>query len=101
MVDHGADIIDIGGESTRPGASPIDDAEEQRRVMPVIEGLAGRVKRADFHRHLQSVDRRCRAAAGASIVNDISGLRYEPELADVVARRGAAIDPDAHSRPIA
>src|SRR5688572_2087820 len=43
MVEHGADLLDIGGESTRPGALPIDDAEEQRRVLPVIEGLARRV----------------------------------------------------------
>ena len=52
MVEDGADIIDVGGESTRPGADPLPEAEELRRVIPVIERLASRVASADFHRHL-------------------------------------------------
>jgi len=91
MVEQGAGIIDIGGESTRPGASPIDDAEEQRRVVPVIEGLARRVEVPISIDTYKASTADAALAAGASIVNDISGLRYEPELADVVARRGAAI----------
>jgi dihydropteroate synthase len=91
MVEQGAGIIDIGGESTRPGASTIDDAEEQRRVIPVIEALARRVEVPISIDTYKASTADAALAAGASIVNDISGLRYEPELADVVARRGAAI----------
>ena len=91
MVEQGAGIIDIGGESTRPGASTIDDAEEHRRVIPVIEALARRVDVPISIDTYKASTADAALAAGASIVNDISGLRYEPELADVVARRGAAI----------
>ena len=91
MVEQGAGIIDIGGESTRPGASPIDDVEEQRRVIPVIEALARRVEVPISIDTYKASTADAALAAGASIVNDISGLRYEPELADIVARRGAAI----------
>ena len=66
-------------------------SEELARVLPVIERLAARVTRADFGRHLQGGSGRCGARGGASIVNDISGLRYEPALGGVVARRGAAL----------
>ena len=91
MVAEGADVLDIGGESTRPGALPLAEAEERRRVLPVVEGLAARVSVP------LSIDTYKAAVAdaalerGASIVNDISGLRYEPDLAQVVARRGAAL----------
>jgi dihydropteroate synthase len=91
MAEEGASIIDVGGESTRPGASAIDAAEEHRRVVPVIEALAKRLDipiSVDTYR-VATAD--AALAAGASIVNDISGLRYEPELAGVVARRGAAV----------
>src|SRR6185369_16337588 len=91
MVEQGAGILDIGGESTRPGASTLDAAEEQRRVIPVIEALA---KRVDVPISIDTYKAATAAAAlgaGASIVNDISGLRYEPQLAEVVARAGAAI----------
>jgi dihydropteroate synthase len=91
MAEEGATIIDVGGESTRPGASAIDSAEEHRRVIPVIEALARRLDipiSVDTYR-VATAD--AALAAGASIVNDISGLRYEPELAGVVARRGAAV----------
>jgi len=91
MVEEGADLIDIGGESTRPGADPLDEAEEQRRVLPVIEGLAGRVAiplSVDTYRASTAA---AALAAGAVLVNDVSGLRYEPALAKVVADHGAAI----------
>jgi dihydropteroate synthase len=91
MAAAGADIIDLGGESTRPGAVPVDASEELRRVMPVLRGLAGRLTipisidtyKADVA--LAAVD------AGASIVNDISGLRYDGTMAETVARCGAAL----------
>ena len=91
MVDEGADILDVGGESTRPGALPVDGAEELRRVLPVIEGLAGRVTVPISIDTYKASVADAALAAGASIVNDISGLRYDPELAGVVARRGAPI----------
>ena len=90
MAAEGADLIDVGGESTRPGADPIDEAEERRRVVPVIEGLvgAGVPISVDTYR---AATAEAALAAGAALVNDISGLRYDPELAGVVATRGAAI----------
>jgi dihydropteroate synthase len=91
MADQGAGIIDVGGESTRPGAQQIDEAEEHRRIIPVIEALAGRVRVPISVDTYKSGTADAALAAGASIVNDISGLRYEAALADVVARHGAAI----------
>ncbi len=91
LRDAGADLIDIGGESTRPGAEPVSVEEELARVVPVVAALA-----ACGHRGL-SVDTtkaevaRQAIAAGASVVNDISGLGFEPELARAVAEGGAAI----------
>jgi dihydropteroate synthase len=91
MVEQGAGILDIGGESTRPGASTVNAAEEQRRVIPVIEALT---KRVDVPISIDTYKAATAAAAlgaGASIVNDISGLRYEAALGEVVAHAGAAI----------
>ena len=88
LLDEGADVLDIGGESTRPGAAPVSEGEEMRRVLPVIEGL--RLKRPEV---LISVDTRkasvARAAvkAGAQLINDVSGLRDEAML-EVVASTG-------------
>jgi dihydropteroate synthase len=91
MAEQGAGIIDVGGESTRPGASAVDEAEELRRVVPVIEALAGRVNVPISVDTYKAATADAALAAGASIVNDISGLRYEAALAGVVARRDAAI----------
>ena len=91
MVEQGAGILDVGGESTRPGAAAVDDAEEHRRVIPVVQGLARRVDVPISIDTYRASTADAALAAGASIVNDISGLRYEPELAEVAARRGAAI----------
>jgi len=91
MVDEGADILDIGGESTRPGALPLAEGEERRRVVPVIEALAGQVPVPISIDTYKAGVADAALAAGASIVNDISGLRYEPDLAGVAARRGAPI----------
>ena len=86
MVEEGADIIDIGGESTRPGSKPIELDEELRRVIPVIESI---VKKADvpisIDTYKSAVAQRA-IEAGAEIVNDISGLHFDPELAKVVAK---------------
>lgn len=91
MRDEGAAIVDVGGESTRPGAAKVDAAEEQRRILPVIEALA-----ADGD-VLISVDTyraetaRRAVAAGAHIVNDVWGLQREPEIARVAAETGAGL----------
>jgi dihydropteroate synthase len=91
LVEAGADLLDIGGESTRPGAAVVPVEEELDRVLPVIETLAN-VSDAPL-----SVDTRkaevARAAlqAGAVLVNDVSGLRHDPALAKVVAEHGAAL----------
>jgi dihydropteroate synthase len=91
MTAEGADILDVGGESTRPGAEPVSADEERRRVLPVIERLAARVEvpiSIDTYKASVAKDA---LAAGASIVNDISGLLYEPDLGGVAADAGAAL----------
>ncbi len=91
MVEDGADVLDIGGESTRPGAIAVSATEECRRVLPVIEALVAKVSvpiSIDSYK-ANVVNEAFRA--GASIANDISGLRFEPALADVVARHGAGL----------
>lgn len=91
MIAEGAAVIDVGGESTRPGATPVDADEERRRVLPVIEALAARGLGAPI-----SIDTRKAAvardalAAGATIVNDVTGLG-DPAMAGAVAEAGAAV----------
>lgn len=91
MATAGAAIIDIGGESTRPGAEPVSAAEEQDRVLPVIEALS---RRSDM---ILSVDTyraetaRLAVEAGAHIVNDVWGLRRERAVADIAAATGAGL----------
>jgi dihydropteroate synthase len=91
MVADGADILDVGGESTRPGAAALDEREEMRRVVPVIEQLAGKVDAAISVDTYKASVARAALSAGASIVNDISGLQYDPALGTVVADTGAAL----------
>jgi dihydropteroate synthase len=91
MVDEGADIIDIGGESTRPGAHPVSDAEERRRVLPVVEALAGRVQVPLSIDTYRASVADAALQAGAAVINDISGLRYDAALGAVVARHRAPI----------
>jgi dihydropteroate synthase len=83
-VEEGAAILDIGGESTRPGAEVIDPEEEITRVVPVIEGLRGKVPWISIDtRNAQTM--RAALAAGANCINDISGLTYDPEALSVAA----------------
>jgi len=91
MEQAGADIIDIGGESTRPGAEPVSEDHELARVMPVIERLAGRLSIPISIDTYKAGVAAAALSAGASIVNDISGLGYDPDLAIVVARSSAAV----------
>lgn len=85
MVDEGADIIDVGGESTRPGSEPVGEEEEIRRTVPVIESLARKINVPISIDTYKSVVARRALDAGASIVNDISGLRFDPEMPGVIA----------------
>jgi dihydropteroate synthase len=91
MEADGADIIDIGGESTRPGAAPLPAADEARRVLPVLQKLRGRVRVPMSIDTYKAEIAAAGLAEGAALVNDVSGLRYEPALAQVVARTGAAL----------
>ena len=91
MEAAGADIIDIGGESTRPGAEPVSAAEELARVLPVLDALRGRVTIPISIDTSKADVARAAIPAGAAIVNDVSGLHLEPELAGVVAGTGAAL----------
>jgi dihydropteroate synthase len=91
MEAAGADLVDVGGESTRPGAAPVAADEELARVLPVIRGLAGRLRiPISIDTYKGSVARAC-LRAGAALVNDISGLRLDQSLAGVVADEGAAL----------
>ena len=88
---EGADIIDVGGESTRPGHTPVDAEEEMRRVLPVIQLLASRLNvpvSVDTYKH--EVAREA-VAAGASMINDVWGLKRDPALAELAAREGVPI----------
>jgi dihydropteroate synthase len=89
LVGEGADILDVGGESTRPGAEPVSEAEELRRVLPVLEGIAaaGLAAEVSIDTSKASVARAA-IAAGASIVNDVSALRADREMVDVIAGSG-------------
>ena len=89
LAAEGAEILDVGGESTRPGAEPVSPAEELRRVLPVLEGLAEAAPGAQL-----SIDTtkaqvaRAAIAAGAQLVNDVSALRGDPGMAELIADSG-------------
>lgn len=91
MEAAGADILDLGGESTRPGAIPVDADEELRRVLPVLRGLSGRLKIPISIDTYKAVVAEAAVDAGASVVNDISGLTYDTGMARAVARTSAAL----------
>ncbi len=87
----GADLLDIGGETTRPGAEPVSADEERRRVIPVLERLRGRVAIPISIDTYKAEVAEAAVEAGAAMINDISGLQYDPALAGVAARHGAAL----------
>jgi len=91
MQDEGADIIDIGGESTRPGAEKISVKEEISRVVPVIEALANKVEIPLSIDTYKSAVAGAAISSGASIVNDISGLRFDPQMPYVAARHNVPV----------
>ena len=90
MASEGADIIDVGGESTRPGADELPVDEELRRVLPVVERLAASGLTVSIDTYKATVAREA-VACGASIVNDISGFLFDRDLPAVVAETGAAV----------
>jgi dihydropteroate synthase len=92
MLSEGASIIDVGGESTRPGADPVTEAEERDRVVPVIEALSDRFPEALLSIDTYKPDVAWAAlTAGADIVNDVTGLRHQPEMAEVAAEADAPL----------
>jgi len=87
LADDGADLVDVGGESTRPGADRVDAAEEERRVIPVIEALVANGIRVSIDTYRAVVAERA-LAAGASVVNDVSGGLGDPDMKAVVRAAG-------------
>jgi dihydropteroate synthase len=87
MIEEGVDIIDVGGESTRPGAERVSEEEEQRRVIPVIRALAGKGVDISIDT-MRASTARTAVEAGASIVNDVSGGAADPEMFSTVASLG-------------
>ena len=88
LHEQGAELIDVGGESTRPGAQRVDPAEELRRVLPVVEGLADLGVPVSIDT-MNADTAHAAASAGASVINDVSGGLADPGMADVVAHSGA------------
>lgn len=88
LFEQGADVVDVGGESTRPGGAPVDAEEERRRVVPVIEELRRRGPGFVSVDTTKVAVAEAALDAGADLVNDVSGFRFDPALADLVAARG-------------
>jgi dihydropteroate synthase len=91
MCEDGADIIDVGGESTRPGAEEIDATEELRRTIPVVERLAHELDVPVSIDTYKAAVAKAAIAAGAALVNDVYGFRREPALASVVVKAGVPV----------
>lgn len=91
MLAQGADIIDVGAQSTRPGSSPVSAEEEKKRVVPLIEKLAEETRAVISIDTTKAEVAKAALASGASMVNDISGLRFDPKMAEVVADFGVPV----------
>jgi dihydropteroate synthase len=90
LVAEGAAILDVGGESTRPGAAPVDEGSELRRVLPVLEGLAPSGAQLSIDTFKVAVAEAA-IERGATLVNDVTALRHAPEIAGLVADRGVEL----------
>lgn len=92
LAEEGADILDIGGESTRPGAEPVPLEEELKRVIPVVQAVRGELPEicisVDTYKARVAEEA---LAAGADMINDVSALRFDPHMAEVVAQAGAPV----------
>jgi dihydropteroate synthase len=91
MIAEGADILDVGGESTRPGSASVSEAEELQRVLPIIKMLAAETSVPISVDTTKSAVARAALEAGAEIINDISALRFDPAIADEVAKAKAGL----------
>lgn len=91
LVEEGADLLDIGAESTRPGSESIDEGEEHRRLIPVVTAVAKAVRIPISVDTMKSTVAQAALEAGAVIVNDVSALRADPAMAEVVAATGAGV----------
>jgi len=91
LVRQGADLLDVGAESTRPGSEPVEEAEEIRRLLPVVQEVCRRVTVPVSVDTMKSRVARLALEAGASIINDVSALRADPDMAGVVADMGAGL----------
>ena len=91
MADQGADIIDIGGESTRPGSDPLSINNELARVIPVIKGIRDESTIPISIDTYKSLVARKALEAGANIINDISGLNFDPEMVNIVREHKVTI----------
>ncbi|MBH0203384.1 MAG: dihydropteroate synthase [Nitrospira sp.] len=91
LIEQGADIIDVGGESTRPGACAVNEQDELARVIPVVKGLAHRVAIPISIDTTKSRVAEVALDCGASIINDVSALRQDPKMASVIARSDAGV----------
>lgn len=91
LVREGAAIVDVGGESTRPGSDPVPAEEELRRVLPVVEALADRVGVPISVDTMKADVARRALGAGAALINDVSALRADPAMVEVVAELGAPV----------
>jgi len=91
LIAEGADIIDVGGESTRPGAGPVTAEEEMRRIIPVVKHLASETEAVISVDTTKAEVARAALLAGAEIINDISALRFDFHIADEVAQTGAGL----------
>lgn len=91
LIDEGADLLDIGGESTRPGAEPVATDEELRRTIPVVERLRRRTAIPLSIDTYKAVVAQAALESGASLVNDVSGTTFDPDMAEMVARYDAGL----------
>lgn len=90
FVAEGADIVDVGGESTRPGSAPVPEDEELRRVVPVVRGLAGKGVVVSIDTRRSAVARAC-LDEGAAVINDVSAMRDDAEMLPLVAARSVPV----------
>jgi dihydropteroate synthase len=91
MLGAGAEILDIGGESTRPGSDPVPEDEEIRRVLPVVKALAAETNAIVSIDTMKSAVAEAALGAGAHIINDVTGVSFDPKIADIAARYGAGL----------
>jgi dihydropteroate synthase len=90
LAEEGADILDIGGESTRPGSEPVNGEEERARVIPVVKALARKISIPISVDTTRAETAETALAAGASMINDISALRFDPRMTEVIRSSGCA-----------